>query len=411
MRIFVFSTSTNNVTPVLSSLKFLLDPTRNPDENFPELEVFRMDERWNMAAAQAVQGNPDAQRLLQAGQLKIPPERIRMDAEMIAAAKDFKPDIVIAILAWEGQFLPSDETYAEMNKIAPSVHILFDGADNPWHYAPLPMGNITRFHKNKCFAYTVNIDGGHFWPGGDEWRDEATKIPGTTTLTPVDPRYFMGPPSEVPFRERPYKIGFSGNVGGMIRGAIVQRMQATVGPKGIMGIRVRDDHPNSYRQHTDFLRMVQVCFNIANTGSQAAKHVKGRVVEAGYAGCALVEMKNPATRRWLIPRYEFLEYNDADELIELSQWLAGHVEIASEMAFALRNRMVNEHSPFAFWSKVFHGVGLEMFKPGVAQVAVAKAAEPEPIIVDVPVVVAEPEPEVEIIPPTPPVASDGAPIQ
>lgn len=358
MKIMLFSTSTNNTNTVIDSLKFVLDPTRPQMAAHPDLEVFRFDAAWNSTVSQMVAGNPQLQAQLQAGQLRFQGEaakRVKMDREALAAARDFAPDVILGILAHEGDWMLSDETMAELNTIAPAIHILFDATDPPWRIAQPPFGNIHRYHANKCFDLTVAIDGGREWPG-DEFYNGPDKIPGMTKLTPLDPRYFLGG-HDMAFNERPYPVGYAANAGGWIRGALVERLKAHYASKAMFGLRLRDDQPGSYRQYADFLRHCRVMINVPFTGSGAAKHVKGRVIESGYAGCALMEWKNEATRHWVTPRYEMLEYESVEELLDLSEWLAGHPKVGAEMAAALQRRMLTEHNPVKFWGDVFERVG------------------------------------------------------
>lgn len=339
MRVLILSTSSNNTDTVIGSLDYL---------GKHEIEVFRYDAKYLAAVQQALQQDPSTQSRLQAGQFHLPPERVGRDAEMLDVAKRFKPDAIVYISAWEGDFVPAIETLGELNTIAPLIHMCFDGADPPW------WPQLEDFEKRGVFSLTVTIDGAAFWPGSKIWP--VSTWPGIknalTLLTPLDPRYFQG--VQMDFMERPYAFAYAGNAGGWTRSHLVQRLQQEI--KGF-AYRQRDDHPQSYRNFCEFLRHAKAVISVPFTGSGAAKHVKGRVVEAGMAGAALLEWKNAATAAFFTPRYEYLEYESIEEGIEMAKFMIANPKFCRGMAAALHHRVVTEHSPEVFWEKVFAGVG------------------------------------------------------
>lgn len=352
MKILWLSTSTNNTTTVVDSLLYL---------NQHQVVVFHYDRLWHEQCAQAIAQNPTVRELLQAGQFHLPRERVGMDDQMIATARDMAPDLILYTSAWEGDFVPLNSTLCALNEIAPTVHFCYDGSDPPW------WPQMQQFEKDGCFRLTVNIDGGHVWPGGKDWRYDrwntgpiqaASPLPpiknGLTLLTPLDPRAFDG--VQVPFNVRPFSVGYAGNAGGWIRNALVQRLQHEL--KGLFAFKQRDDNLGSYNHYCTFLRHCRVSISVPFTGSNATYHVKGRVLESGYAGACLLEWKNDATRAWFTPRFDFEEYESVEECCEMAQWLSGHPRRCEEIATNLHRRVTTEHSPKAFWSAVFSKLGL-----------------------------------------------------
>lgn len=341
MKVLIFSTSSNNTDTVIDSLAAT---------NIAAIDVFRYDSRFLQRCALAVQGNPKAAELLHAGQLHFGPETARRDAEMLTAAREKKPDVIIYISAWEGDFVPSHETLGELNTIAPLVHLCFDGSDPPW------WPQMDAFERKGIFSLTVNIDGGQMWPGGTAWAyaDDQPRIKNAlTTLTPLDPKPFAG--VHLPYVERPYRIGYAGNAGGWIRDCLVTRLGSIPG----FAKKLRDDATGSYAFYIQFLKHVQVSVSVPFTGSNAAKHVKGRVVESALAGCCLLEWKNPATAAWFTPRHEYEEYESIDDCLEAAAWLAGHPRRAAEMAAAMQARARREHSADVVWTKILAAAGCE----------------------------------------------------
>ncbi len=265
---------------------------------FHEVGVFNYDSKWHQQVGDAIKQNPDVKNQLQQGIYHLPRVRASMDTELLTEAKKFKPDMIVYISAWEGDFVPTNETLGELNSIAPLVHMLFDGADPPW------WSQLKTFEEANVFSLTVNIDGSHVWPGGHEWpKDQPGKTKNALTLlTPLDRRLFY--PVMIPLSQRPYSIGYAGNAGGWLRSHLVEQLQKRVTTPPFI-YRPRDDHPQSYQMFTQFIGHLKAIVSIPFTGSEATTHVKGRVLEAGMAGCGLLEWKNPATASWFTPRYEY----------------------------------------------------------------------------------------------------------
>lgn len=345
VKILIFSTSSNNTDTFIGSLDSL---------GQHEINLFRYDAKWHAAAIAAMQQNKDVEMQLRMGAWRLPRERVAPDDEMLAAARSFKPDLMIYISAWEGQFVPLDETLGELNSMAPLVHFLCDGADPPW------WPQLRRFEEKGIFSLTVNIDGSHEWPGGEDWWRYDEKgdriLPITkalTLLTPVDPRHFSGAPfPPAAFRHRPYAVGYAGNPGNHPRVALIQALQ-----NAGFAYRQRDDQPGSYREYTHFLRHCRTVVSVPFTGSGAAAHVKGRVIEAGYAGCALLEWENTATSAWFTPRYEYEEFSSIEEMITVAEFMAKTPQRTHQIAWNLAHRIKTEHSPEVFWAKVIAGAG------------------------------------------------------
>ena len=361
MRIAYLSTSSGDTHNIISSLYTI------GGEN--EIKVVRYDQRWHEALAQAVQSNPQVRDVVHAGGFKSlgwPRERVAMDAQIIKEMEDFRPDIILQSSAFEGYFCLLNETLTKLNSIAPFVHVCHDASDFPW------WGLMEGYERDNCYSLTLNIDGGKVWPGGDHWPyygfdTAATKhergpiIKGLTLLTPVDPRpYLMNQKQRV--SERFYPIGYAGNTGGPIRGLMVQQLIRHI-PEIL--VRQRQETPNSYMEYASFLSNCRLTINVPFTGSNSAKHVKGRVVEAGYAGTCLMEWHNPATEEWFIPRHEYVSYGKemqiyegVQDAIDQAKFLIARPKLCEDIAMALQARVLREHSPQVFWSKVFGAVGL-----------------------------------------------------
>jgi hypothetical protein len=339
-RILFLTTSTNNTATFYGSLDML---------GKHEVVVFPYDRKHWEQIGQAIQQNPGIREQVQRGQFTIPRERSAMDNELLMECKIGKPDVIIYVSAWQGAFVPLNETIGEMNSMAPVIHLLNDGQDPPW------FPQLQEFDRRGEFSLTVNIDGGHKWPGGSEWLDEATRLKGKcmTLLTPIDLRHYRQ--TGLSFGERPYPIGYSGSPSSPTRAAVIGRLQRVQG----FTYRPRDEtgNPNSYSDHIGFLQYTQVSVNVPFTGSGVERQVKGRVLEAGFAGCCCLEWRSDTMRSWFTPRHEFAEFESVETCAEQAEWMAHHQKIAEEIGRAMNDRLTKEHHPKIFWERVLGEVG------------------------------------------------------
>lgn len=211
-----------------------------------------------------------------------------------------------------------------------------DAADPPW------WPTLETYDKEDCFTVQVAIDGTYDCPISGFKN-------GLIALTPVDTRPFDR--HIKPWRDREVKLGMIGGIGHTARREIVQRLQGAYilrfeeGPVG-----------RTYDEMAEQLCNCKGVFNYGATGSGARLHVKGRVVEAGFAGAALFELKDSPTKDWFTPGVEYFEYEGAEHLIELLSSLDDPtLERASLRLF---RRMNAEHHPLVFWAKVLAKCGL-----------------------------------------------------
>ena len=157
MNILFACTSTNNVATMWGSLQMLGDHS---------VVVFPYDRKYYEALGQVRQTNPGEYDAICKGQLAWNPsrDRIAMDRELIMECKIGKPDVIVYVSAWQGPFVPLNDTIEEMNKIAPVIHLLNDGQDPPWFKGDENRpGQLYEFDRRGQFSLTVNIDGGRRW--------------------------------------------------------------------------------------------------------------------------------------------------------------------------------------------------------------------------------------------------------
>lgn len=220
----------------------------------------------------------------------------RNDQEILDYAKDYDPDVIFYTGGVSGEGLPHDETLKELKNAAPSIIVQGDMADPPF----FPV--LERYRDKKCFDLYVAMDGVHGSPADH------------VTLTPINLEHFDRPP-----RPRTIRCGFAGNIVNRERYEMIKKMHGTEDPRAkvIHGlgdlVRLRERETEGlYVDFVAFLRRCQMIINTSWAGSGLVHHMKGRVLETAFAGCALLEMKGSPIADWFPPESYFL-YDGIEE--------------------------------------------------------------------------------------------------
>lgn len=245
--------------------------------------------------------------------------------ELIAQAKVLHPDLIVYLGAIDegperSRPVPGTDILCRLRDVAPSVLLCGDASDSAWH------STLDTYQREGCFSVYVSIDG----------TDREGFL---TKLTPVDPRVYV----PILWRNRSFNVGFTGHGGGERAGAI--GATGAVSP-GIV----------SHEEMARFLCDCRVVVNVPINGTGNADHVKGRVVEAGFAKALLLERRNAATARWFTAGVEYLEYENPDDARAKLDWIRSYDDEAQEIAKCLHARVVREHHPAVFWRDVRRGL-------------------------------------------------------
>ena len=111
-----------------------------------------------------------------------------------------------------------------------------------------------------------------------------------STLTPVDTRSFD---IEV---DKDIRFGFSGSVGNWNGRSEIVKSLSWFG-----GLEVLHRQNATYPEHARFMKRCRMILNISLTGSGHRNHIKGRVLESGWAGCSLLESEGSPIGDWFPP--------------------------------------------------------------------------------------------------------------
>lgn len=283
-------------------------------------------------------------------------EVLRLDQpegqNLVEYAKSWRPDLIVYCGINGGPAKPDDAALRRLRDYAPTVMICPEASDRTWWW-----GLCAEYERNETFDLIVNIDGNRDWPGSDK---------GLTMLMPVDPEPWGQP---ILWTNRYVPCGFSGGNSNPYRAAMLSDLRDIVTWRG------PDPDPDAqktYFGYRDFMKQTRIAFNMAQHGTVPhfdphARHVKGRVVEAGLAACALVEGKGP-TSEWFVPGVDYMCYDGVSEARQHIRFLIENDTAAREMGERLRARVLAEHSPTRFWSRV---IGETLQRAGAKQGAAA----------------------------------------
>ena len=274
------------------------------------------------------------------------PSNQALDSQIMAAAKDYSPDMIVYVGACAGN-LPSAGLFRQLRtEIAPTVLFISDAADDPW------WPKIQEYEKEKSFTVQVALDGNPHWP-----------LVGTqiTALTPLDPKWFRDPP--IPHEQRQVLFGFAGNPGGVYHrnGKVIGRrpmfdQMVKIGLKWRTRSAPHGDinaDAKTYKEAAEFMCQTRIMPNFAWTGSFERRHVKGRVVEAGWACSMLLEFKDSPTKHWFTPGEDYVEFEKVEEVKRVVDRYANDPTASQGFGERLRAKVIANHSPEKFWGRIF----------------------------------------------------------
>lgn len=273
-----------------------------------------------------------------------------LDADIHEKAKRSAPDVIVYVGACKSS-TPSSKSFVRLkNEIAPTVHFCSDAADEPW------WEELIKYDKEGAFSVQVAIDGNRNWPLVD------TQI---TALTPIDPAHYPDPTK--PHEKRTIPFGFAGNPGSVSKlkdGRVIGR-RPLVAEMITFGLKYRervrgycgiDEGTASYKEAAAYMADTRIMPNFAQTGSFEKMHVKGRVVEAGLAGCLLLEPVGSPTPDWFEAGVDYFPYSSMAEARSIVEKYKDRPDETQKFGDRLRRKVLAEHTPEKFWGKVIQRI-------------------------------------------------------
>lgn len=259
-----------------------------------------------------------------------------VDRDMLDRADQVRPKLIVYIGSNDPALMAQTSTFLRLKKIAPTVLLCHDASDNTW--TPV----LEAYQRADCFSLVVGIDGNVDWP---------QRAQDFTALTPVPAQHYR---NLQPLSDRPVRFGFAGGYASPSRRNVVEHLVEHTG----LIVPQRDEKYGSYPVYARFMQRCRIVLNVPWSGSDNAVQVKGRVLEAGHAGCVLLEHADSAAKNWFVADGDYAAYESKEHAVEVVQKLRADIEWMKHLALALHTRVTTEHSATIFWDKVFKGVGL-----------------------------------------------------
>lgn len=254
-----------------------------------------------------------------------------VDNQITEWAAHHQPNVIIWLGVCGSVNQPRPLTFWLLRKSGIKTIMLCPEASHPdWDAV------IETFRTQESFDLIVNLDGKAF-------------PYGMTTLAIYDQRPYAKAP--IPWAERKYDVGFCGGVGfiGTMRQKLISHFRNV---KSCIFMEFPfTERCGTYQDYADFMMNCRVIINSAGSSGDKSKHVKGRVIEAGLAGCALVEEEGSPIDEWFSQgTYELFSHPVQAEMLVLD--LLANPERAQVQATKLFLEVREKYSPQKIWAQV-----------------------------------------------------------
>lgn len=249
--------------------------------------------------------------------------------ELIELVRARKPDVVVYVGAIEQYYnrpVPTLDTLKRIHDLVPSILFCCDAGDDYWWEW------LNLYNREQCFSAQANIDGNFNTP-------LAGFSNGIVKLTPTDPSLF----SSLPWHERSIFLGMAGADGHPERNDFMRKLSENA--------QFDQRHGMPPQEMGTFLGQCKIIPNHPITGTGKGMHVKGRIIEAGWAGAVCLEKANPATSAWFSNDL-YLQYNDTEDALQKLAWARDNDGAVKSMAERFHSHVAEHHHPSVFWRDV-----------------------------------------------------------
>ncbi len=281
------------------------------------------------------------------------------DDAFLKQLEDINPAAIFYGADIVGDWAPTNVMYGRMRSIAPLISILPDGGDPNW------VGTCREIRDDKRFDLVVSIDGVH------------SDVVDHVTLTPVDRRLYSSPP-----QYRKIRCGFSGswltpiNPAKIPRGDIRRQHPRTDIWNALKGCEAAVVQKHSLQRsvyaYAQFMMQCKIAVNMSwaqvpkvvfgKRGRpkrilwDANHQLKGRVLDAAWAGCCLLESKGSPIGNWF-PDEAFYLYSSPEELLHLVHVLSDNN--ISSAAQKLNAHAQTHYHPRRIYADILKRVGVK----------------------------------------------------
>ena len=111
-------------------------------------------------------------------------------------------------------------------------------------------------------------------------------------------------------------------------------------------------------EYAGLFRRAKIVINFCQNSPGGFQQMKGRVTEAIYSGCLLLEQTNPYTEALLRSNVDCVYFGSPKELVEKIRFYLARDDERIKIAESGRGRAFVDYSPSAWWYRVFSKIGL-----------------------------------------------------
>jgi hypothetical protein len=151
------------------------------------------------------------------------------------------------------------------------------------------------------------------------------------------------------WNDRPINVGFCGGMGSLqsSRKRLIDYLKSLEILTTFPFIETCD----TYNQYVDFMMSCKIVVNAAGSSDDKSKHVKGRLVEAGLAGCCLIEEEGSPISLWF-EQGSYFTFTTPEHCAQVIEYLLKNPEIAANAANKLYKQVREKYSPRKVWDEI-----------------------------------------------------------
>lgn len=254
-----------------------------------------------------------------------------VDHQIFKIINTYKPDVVVYAGPAEGKCRPQTDTLLWIKDRAKTIAFICDGGCQGWHSI------IKEYAEKNVFDLMVNGDSNTNWPH----RPQDLTCHGL-----VDPSYYSKP------AKKDIKFGAIMGLGSKRRQDETKWLTENAG----LVLGERSEKWGDYQKYADFMLRTKVTINFPEGGGDGSFYqLKYRVMEAGFAHCALFERRNPITSSLLSPVDDYFEYEMVEEIPGM--FTLYDEEELERRAANLHKKVTERFRPEPVWQEMLKRIG------------------------------------------------------
>jgi hypothetical protein len=117
------------------------------------------------------------------------------------------------------------------------------------------------------------------------------------------------------------------------------------------------ENRHCWYEYSTLFQRAKIVINFAQNTHGGFEQLKGRVTEATYCGCLLLEQMNRYTPQMFTPNEECVYFDSKQTLLEKLRYYLEHDNERTAIAKCGRERAIVQYSPRAWWRRVLEAAG------------------------------------------------------